>query len=255
MPRGQRIQSEADTYHVIVRGEGRRIIFEDDEDRDTFLRMLEASAQRYGVALYAWCLMSNHAHIIARVCLERLSRMMQSLTSGYAVYYNKRHGHVGHVFAGRYKSEPIDGDEYLMAAVRYIHFNPIKGGLSKTCDYAWSSYRDYLENTGFTDTSLVLEIFGGERAFIAAHETENANLAGYHGRAQKGVRHRVDDTEAREIAVEIFGEEGIQNLANEERERRNRGIATLRRAGLTTNQVERITGIGRGIIDRVKWKS
>lgn len=284
MPRVARKRSEADIYHVIVRGAGRRILFESDDDRRTFLRMLQAALERAGGRALAWCLMSNHVHMLLKVDFEALSRMMQSLTSGYAVYYNKEHGHVGHVFAGRFNSVPVDSDEYLMTVVRYIHFNPVKDGLAPTCAYRWSSYGDYVGpgagavgesagngatgavageggtaigsiagEGGFTETGFVLDAFGGLRQFVDFHRVgADDELGALPELESAGRRH--DDREALEVARRVLGEQGLSELAELDRAQRNEKIALLKRSGLTTRQIERFTGIGRGIIDRVKWR-
>ena len=133
MPRSSRKGSESDVYHVIVRGEGRKLLFEGDDDRLCFMRMLESALDRNAASVFAWCLMSNHVHLLVKCELSSLSRLMQGLAGGYAVYYNKEHDHVGHVFAGRFSSFAVDTDEYLMTAVRYIHFNPVVENLARDC--------------------------------------------------------------------------------------------------------------------------
>ena len=258
MPRTARKRSQADVYHVIMRGDGRRIIFEDDEDRATFLRMLETALDRSGGKAFAWCLMSNHVHLLIQLSMEKLGTMMQSLTSGYAVYYNKRYDHVGHVFAGRFKSEPINDDVYLMTVVKYIHRNPLKGGLCKSCDYKWSSYRHYVNRAGFTSVDFVLGLFGGREAFIASHAAEDGLLKENDINAMAGIpekRRRLSDEEALDLAQNLLGETRLRNLASESKHARNQAIANLRRMGLTAKQVERATGIGRGIVERVKWRN
>ncbi len=253
MPRSQRRRSEADIYHIIVRGEGRRILFEDDEDRECFLRFLKAALDRYGASIYAWCLMSNHAHMLLKAEFGVMPRLMQSLTSGYASYFNKRHDGVGHVFAGRYKSEAVDTDEYLLTVVRYIHFNPVKGGLSASCDYRWSSYGHYVSQTGFIDSAFVLDVCGGLLNFVKFHDVpeSKAILVKDNGVAAKS---RIDDDEAFEIAEAIVGQGALREVGSLSKGERDEAIAKLRRAGLTVRQVERFTGIGRGIVSRVKWK-
>ena len=252
MPRKPRKKSEADIYHVIVRGEGRQIVFEDDEDRLCFLRMLSASLDKYSSHVFAWCLMSNHAHLLLKADFSIVPRLMQSLTSGYADYFNKQHDHVGHVFAGRYKSEPIDTDEYLMTIVRYIHFNPLNAGLSGSCEYRWSSYSDYLSLSGLTETSFVLEVFGGLGEFVEFHNQDASGLTALKkqtiGYSSSG------DDEALEVACSVIGGFRVAELKSLDKQSRDEGIAKLRRAGLSIRQIERFTGIGRGIVSRVKWK-
>jgi REP element-mobilizing transposase RayT len=253
MPRSARKRSESNVYHVIVRGEGRQVLFEDDDDRRCFVRMLAKSVENAAAELWAWCLMSNHVHLLLRADFNRLPRLMQSLTSGYATYYNERHDHIGHVFSGRYKSIPVDTDEYLMTLVHYIHFNPVCEKLSKTCDYSWSSYNDYLSSSGITDIGFVLDVFGGLSQFKAFHESESVSAKPHALLVNAG--RRLGDEEAREVAEQVLGKQGLLNLASQDRPMRDEGIVALKRSGLTIKQVERFTGIGRGIVARVKWKN
>ena len=253
MSRGQRKRSEADIYHVTMRGEGRQLLFEDDEDRIVFMRMLSSSLDKNCAHALAWCLMSNHVHLLLKVDFDKLSRLMQGLMSGYAVYFNKRHDHVGHVFAGRYGSSPIDTDEYLMTAVRYIHFNPVKDRVSKSCEYRWSSYGDYLAGSGLTETALVLEVFDGIARFVEFHDLSHLDFA-FSAHREQWPRTRLSDNEALQIAREALGAQSLAELASLEKSQRNEGVARLRQLGLSARQVERVTGIGRGIVERVEWR-
>ena len=251
MPRQPRKRSEADIYHVIMRGEGRMAIFEDDEDRKAFLRMLVDALGKSDGSLLAWCLMSNHVHLAVLLPFEKLSRFEQGLNSGYAVYYNKRHDHVGHVFGGRYRSVPVDTDEQLLQVVRYIHLNPVKGGIAGSYEYEWSSYGDYMHGTGFTDTGFVLKICGSLHEFEAYHSSSLEEIASVE---QSVGRIRLSDAEASSVARAVLGASQLKELAGMPKPERNAGIARLRRAGLSSRQVERLTGIGRGIVSRVLWQ-
>jgi len=252
MPRSVRKKSEADIYHIIVRGVGRQLLFESDDDRLCFMRMLSTSLDRNHAEALAWCLMSNHVHLLLRVEFARMPRLMQGLMSGYAVYFNKEHDHVGHVFANRYNSAPVDSDEYLMTVVRYIHFNPVKDGVSPSCEYRWSSYNDYLLGSGMTETGFVLEVFGGIGRFVEFHDL--ANLGAMDSLPiSEGPRRRLSDEEARSLANSALGVR-LADLAGLEKDERDAGIAELRRLGLSARQIERYTGIGRGIVERVKWR-
>ena len=103
MPRHLRVQFPGAIYHVTIRGNGKNRIFEDDRDRERFLERLAGSVETYRARLYLFCLMSNHVHLLIETPSGNLSRFMQSLETGYTVYYNLRHkssGHVLHVTIG-----------------------------------------------------------------------------------------------------------------------------------------------------------
>ena len=114
MPRHLRISFPGAIYHVTVRGNARQAIFRGDEDRKRLVGRLEESVASYGVRVYLYCLMSNHLHLVLETPGGNLSRFMQSLLTGYTVYYNLRHKNCGHLFQGRYGAKLVAGDEYLL---------------------------------------------------------------------------------------------------------------------------------------------
>ena len=119
-----RCEFEGAIYHVMARGIERRAIFRDDADRYRFLDKLQESLERHQVSLYAQTLMSNHYHLLLMTPRGNLSRFMQQFVTSYTVYFNTRHHRTGPLFAGRYKAPLVEGDEYLLKLVRYIHLNP-----------------------------------------------------------------------------------------------------------------------------------
>ena len=126
MARKLRLQYEGAIYHITVRGNGRRKIFLDDRDRERFLWRLSESKDLYGVRIYLFTLMTNHAHILAETPQANIGRFMQSLLTGYTVYFNLRHNTCGHLVQGRYGAQPVQGNAYLMRLSRYIHLNPVR---------------------------------------------------------------------------------------------------------------------------------
>ena len=132
MPRQARLDFPGTLHHVIVRGIERKKIVTDDEDRKTFISRLGKVASETGTVIYAWTLMTNHAHILLRSGKDGLSQYMRRVLTGYAVTYNLRHGRYGHLFQNRYKSIICDEDAYLLELVRYIHLNPIRAGVIKS---------------------------------------------------------------------------------------------------------------------------
>ena len=167
-----RVQSTADIYHVIARGTGRQIIFEDDDDRQRFLMYLSAALRDAGAELLAWCLMENHVHLLIHAPLPDLSAAMRRVCGTYALRFNAKTGRVGHLFQDRFKSEAVSDDAYLMTVVRYIHENPAKAGVGAVDAYPWSSYREYVGAPVLCTTDFVLEVFGGVDNFAAFHHWE-----------------------------------------------------------------------------------
>ena len=154
MPRHVRVEFAGAICHVAIRGNGGQDIFGDDHDRERFLRRVAESVETYGIRLYLFCLMKNHVHFLLETPSANLQRFMQSLETGYTVYYNLRHSRSGHLFQGRYRAKLVEGDEYLLKLSRYVHLNPVQVGKLKNLpakerirylrSYPWSSYRSYV---------------------------------------------------------------------------------------------------------------
>ncbi|MDP2754827.1 MAG: transposase, partial [Nitrospirota bacterium] len=132
MPRQARLDFPGTLHHVMVRGIERKKIVADDGDRKSFISRIGKVALETGTVIYAWTLMTNHAHILLRSGKDGLSQFMRRVLTGYAVAYNLRHGRYGHLFQNRYKSIVCDEDAYLLELVRYIHLNPIRAGVIKS---------------------------------------------------------------------------------------------------------------------------
>jgi putative transposase len=234
--------SETDVYHITLRGVGRQIIFEDDADRSRFMDMLTSVAHDSGVAVYAWCLMSNHVHLLLRAPISTVSKMMQRLNTGYAKYFNKRHDRMGTLFQDRFGSVAVKTDEQLLTTVAYIHRNLLE--VSGQLDGGWSSYDEYFDRGKAVDTSFVLDICGGVQNFKALHFQEREQPC--------NPQTRLTEREALCMAKEILGSKNLYEIRSFERSRRNDAIRELKKAGLSVRQIERMTSIGRNIIARVK---
>ena len=142
VPRPPRIQLAGGIYHVTSRGNRRQAIFHDDDDRRWFLMFRAHVFQRWGWRLHAYCLMTNHFHLLVQTPQANLSSGMQRLKSGYAAYFNERHLLVGHLFQQRFDSRLIESEEHFSETVRYIALNPVRAGLCEhPAQWPWSSFR------------------------------------------------------------------------------------------------------------------
>lgn len=129
MPRKARIDATGALHHVIIRGIERRKIFRSDYDRKNFLTRLSELIPETKTDCFAWALMSNHVHLLARTGLVPISVLMNRLLTGYAGWFNKKYHRHGQLFQNRYKSILCQEDIYLKELVRYIHLNPLRVGL------------------------------------------------------------------------------------------------------------------------------
>ena len=132
MPRGARLDTPGTLHHVIVRGIERRNIVDDDLDRENFITRLGQVADQTDTAVYAWALMSNHAHLLMRSGPSGVATFMRRILTGHAISYNRRHRRHGHLFQNRYKSIICEEDAYFTELVRYIHLNPLRAGIVET---------------------------------------------------------------------------------------------------------------------------
>lgn len=141
MTRPVRIEFEGALYHITSRGNRREDIYEDNEDRIRFLEVLEQVSERDNWVCHAYCLMTNHYHLLIETPDGNLSRGMRQLNGVYTQAYNRRHGCVGHLFQGRYKAILVDADSYLLELSRYIVLNPVRAKMvNQPEEWLWSSY-------------------------------------------------------------------------------------------------------------------
>ena len=138
-----RLEFAGALYHITSRGNRKEAIYEQDEDRKSFLNILADICQQYNWVGYAYCLMDNHYHLLIETPDGNLSKGMRQLNGRYTQTFNCRHQRVGHVFQGRYKAILIDKDSYLLELSRYIVLNPVRAGMVRSArDWPWSSYRE-----------------------------------------------------------------------------------------------------------------
>ncbi len=150
MARKLRVQYPGAMYHVMNRGDRRDAIFSDKEDRKRFLETLGQACEKTCWQVHAYCLMSNHFHLVIETPQPNLVAGMKWLLGTYTSRFNRRHKEFGHLFSGRYKALPVDssGTGYLKAACDYVHLNPARAKLLKPEQpleaFPWSSYPLYL---------------------------------------------------------------------------------------------------------------
>ena len=142
MARRYRIQFRGAIYHVMARGVRKSALFDDDVDRRKFLKLLAATVTRCGCLCFAYCLMSNHFHLIIQTPRANISQFMQYLNGQYAQFFNWRHRYRGHAYESRFLSPVIEDGRYLACAIAYVARNPVEALLVKdAAHWKWSSYR------------------------------------------------------------------------------------------------------------------
>ena len=255
MPRTARLDAESRIHHVYNRGVGKQLIFEDDLDRGFFISRLRDFLTEEGVECLAWCLMGNHYHLLLRGDLEAISMTMHRLQGTYAGYFNRVHGRTGSLFEGRFSSRPVEADDYLLAVVRYIHDNPVKAGLvSRPEQYRWSSFREYIGKPVLASPELVVSMLGGKESFEAFHwlPYDAAEFLGEDDGTASGLgKGSVSEDDAKRILMEVSGKDRYGILCWDRRSR-DGAIAEIRRRGVSVRQLQRLTGLSRGVISRAR---
>lgn len=140
MPRTRRLILDNACYHIMVRGNEKKVVFKSDNDYGKYLKLILKYKKKYNFKIYGWCLMNNHSHILLESSL--LSKAMHGINMSYAKYFRCKYGSTGHVWQDRFKSYLIQKDQYLINCISYIEYNPVRAGIvSRPEDYKWSSHK------------------------------------------------------------------------------------------------------------------
>jgi REP element-mobilizing transposase RayT len=194
MARPLHIEFSGALFHVTSRGDRREAIFDDDIDLENFLDVLAEVVDRYRWICHAYCLMTNHYHLVIEIREENLSKGMRQLNGVFTQTSNRRHQRVGHLFQGRFKAILVDKDEYLLELSRYVVLNPVRAGMvDDPADWPWSSYRDMLGMRKVPDwltTDQLLGFFGTNRQVARTHY-QGFVLAGIGKKIWDDLRHQV----------------------------------------------------------------
>ncbi|MBU5591989.1 transposase [Clostridium sp. MSJ-4] len=167
MPRGARIKKQDGIYHIILRSISEIQLFKIDEDKDQFLKYLKKYKIQFGFRLYAYCIMSNHVHLIIDSNGADISRIMHGINQSYAQYYNRKYSRYGHLFQDRFKSKIVESERYFIALSLYIHNNPkdivkYRNNIEK---YRYSSLGIYLgfrkDEEGILDRRMLINLLSG----------------------------------------------------------------------------------------------
>jgi putative transposase len=142
MPRRARKYLPGYPYHIVQRGNNREACFIEPENYQFYLGLWKECGKRYGVAVHAYCLMTNHIHfLVTPENADSISRATREVGSRYGYYFNKSYKRTGTLWEGRHKSSLVQSDDYLPTCMRYIEMNPVTAGMvAKPEEYKWSSY-------------------------------------------------------------------------------------------------------------------
>ncbi|TWI59885.1 REP element-mobilizing transposase RayT [Halalkalibacter nanhaiisediminis] len=162
LARKPRVWFPGASFHITSRGNRRASIFYDQDDRLMYLSLLEETRLQYPFHLHAYCLMTNHIHLLLETIDTPTKDIIKKLHSLYAIYFNRRHRISGHLFQGRYHAELIDNNPYFLEVSKYIHLNPVEARMvARPGSYRWSSYNAYIlqNNNPHVVTERILAYF------------------------------------------------------------------------------------------------
>lgn len=248
MPRLARKKSNSEIYHVMLRGIDKRDIFLEKTDYQRFLTAILKAKEKSIFEIYAYCLMTNHVHILLKSQSEEIGDVLRRITVSYVLYHNNKYGRVGHLFQNRFKSEPIGNDRHFLTVLRYIHQNPTKAGMvSDLSNYPWSSYFEYIDNDemNIVNTSFALDHFSSDENFREFLMSDNNDVC-----LEQKIKSIYTDEKLLEIISSISDVNKIHEL-----DTINRNIEILKirdKTSASNRQLSRVLNIGRWTLDRIR---
>lgn len=245
MPRQARKKSESGIYHIMLRGINRQAIFEDSEDSEVFLETIRVYKPQFHCEVFAYCLMSNHVHLLIKIDGEDIQYFMRRLGAKYVYWYNWKYNRVGGLFQDRYKSEPVEDDGYFLTVLRYIHQNPVKAGIcTQVEEYQDSSYHDYIhpKPNQLTDTGFALGLMSKDQFIEFNHEDNDDKCL------EMQEITRLNDNEAKALVFDISNCSSASDFQTLQGNERKMYLRAFKSKGLSVRQIERLTGINRGLI-------
>jgi REP element-mobilizing transposase RayT len=254
MARMARERCQSCVYHIVLRGINRQDIFYDDDDFQRFLETIEQKKSESQFELYGYCLMSNHVHLLVREKSDKISRIMSRIGTSYAWWYNRKYDRSGHVFQGRYSSECVEDDTYLLTVIRYIHNNPVKSKIVKEAeDYRWSSIHAYFGGrerpAGLTESEFILGMIHENRTEAIKRLREYMKQENDDDCLDDQIKLRKTDGEVRAEIEAMLNGEPIGRLLGLEKSKRQEILRTIKQSeGVTQRQIARVTGFHQSIV-------
>lgn len=248
LPRKPRKASALSIYHVIIRGIDRQVMFENNKDYMKYLEILELHKDECAFELFAYCLMSNHVHLLIRTSDVPLATIFRKINTQYAVWFNMKYQRTGPLQQNRYYSEPVDDLPYLWSVIRYIHRNPVNAGLEKSMaeSYKWSSIYEYIyDNSKLIDTKYILDMISKDNLLNYMHE-ENKEVC----MDVESMNKRLPDDVAKDIIFEISGCKNSTEFQKLSLLDKKKFIKMIYQQGVSVRQINRLTGTSRGSIQR-----
>ena len=245
MARKPRKKSESQIYHIILRGNNRQDIFYNDTDRLFMLSRIEKYSEQTNIEIYAYCLMDNHIHLLVGKANPNLSKFVQKLATSYAMYFNRKYDRCGHLFQGRFKSEPVETDEYFQTVFRYILQNPEKAHICNYFQYKWSSYQFVTNEStdSFVNMKYVFAMFQNKTSLKLFIQSHNSDLCMEYENVPV-----MSDTRCITIIKEKLKIEYPAQIKTKSQKEMKQALRCLKKNGMNITQISRLTEIPRRIV-------
>ena len=206
-------------------------------------------AQELEIEIYAYCLMSNHVHILIGNSNKTMSKFMQKLETSYAKKFNRKYERHGHVFNDRFLSKNIDDDERFKTVIRYILQNPMKAGMCDNNEYLWSSFKELVEEdeSKIVNKEKVFSIFGDSDSFFHFVRQKNDDVC-----LDNVFKYYINDEKCIRVIRNEIKSSSPDSLCRLKLEDQKKKIRVLIAKGISINQLSRLTGLSRYQIKRAQ---
>ena len=231
----------------MLRGINGQQIFADSEDYEKFLEILKDCKAISEFEIFAYCLLGNHIHLLLKEVKEPIDQIMKRIATRFVYWYNIKYQRVGHLFQDRFKSEPVENDEYFLTVIRYIHQNPVKAGIcKKPQDYTFSSYNEFFKKQTFVECGFVFGMikkddfikFNNEKAFEQCLDIEEKPTI------------RVTDEQAKKIIIKYSKCKSISEFEILPTDLNEKYIKNFHAKGISIRQISRLCGETKGLVEK-----
>ena len=247
--------SNSKIYHIIIKGIDEGTIFYDDEDRNVFLNKLKITKKKFIYKILAYCLMSNHVHLVISIENENLSKGIQSIIIRYASYFNKKYDRKGPFVQNRFNSKKVENQRYFLEVCRYVHRNPEKAGIEKTENYKWSSYHEYIEKESIIDKKMLMHYLGNDINSFTKYTTKNETRQEINKLAEYEMIRKLNDDTVIKIILDKLNFNSVDEIINYFKQKENHEkIKILKEIqGTNVTQIGRIIRVSRRLIEK-QWR-
>lgn len=262
MARKARVRAKSGVYHVVIQSASLKEFFRDEEDYLQFILTLDTKMRTDtedetdipSGALYAYCLLPTHVHLLIKEDIEDISMIMKRIGSSYVHYMNRKYGVDGTLFKGRFKSEPVEDEGQLYELIRYIHQNPKWHRLVEDLDdYRYSSWHEYvggesrLPNLCSRPEGLAPMTEGELRDFLSAPLSADT----YFIESTEPSKPKPSDAQVWILTMKMAGVNNRRDFQRLPDGTRRETLSNLRKQGASVRQLEKLTGVGRGVIQNL----